>query len=220
MIEALIPEKYIVEWSGWPLTDNRFGEEFDRDARIRMVMGGRRLIPYLLKNRKHLNGDLLEIGPFFTPLLYSPELRDVLPSSTRATFLENDRNAVEWLQQQGNCRLLNLDINAASFAGDLRDHLAGELFDSIIISQVLNYVDYKSLLTEVFTLLKSGGLLFINNVCDYGLPVLFSEKRPSDNESVVAASLTAGFIVKEQQVIPKYFRKEPADRLILVLQHP
>ncbi|MCF6402532.1 class I SAM-dependent methyltransferase [Chitinophaga filiformis] len=220
MIDALIPEKYMVEWSGWPLTDNRFGEEFDRDARIRMVMGGRRLIPYLLKNRRQLKGDILEIGPFFTPLLYSPELREVLPASASITFLENDRDALQWLRDQGACRLLNLDMNAVSFAEDLQQQLAGEVFDNIIISQVLNYVDYKSLLAELFTLVKSGGHLFINNVCDYGLPILFSGKRPSDNESVIAASLAAGFSIKEQRVIPKYFRKEPADRLILVLQRP
>lgn len=220
MIEALIPEKYMVEWSGWPLTDNRFGEEFDRDARIRMVMGGRRLIPYLLKNRKYLQGDLLEIGPFFTPLLYSPELREVLPLSAAVTFLENDPDALQWLQEQGSCRLLNLDMNAASFARELQQQLAGEVFDNIIISQVLNYVDYKSLLAELFVLVRPGGHLFINNVCDYGLPVLFSGKRPSDNEAVITASLAAGFSVKEQHVIPKYFRKEPADRLILVLQRP
>lgn len=220
MIEALIPEKYKVEWSGWPLADNRFGEEFDRDARIRMIMGGRRLIPYLLKNRKHLNGNLLEIGPFFTPLLYSPELREVLPASANITFLENDSDAVQWLQHHGSCRLLNLDMNAAYFARDLQAQVNGEVFDSVIISQVLNYVDYKNLLVELFTLIRTGGHLFINNVCDYGLPVLFSGKRPSDNESVVAASFAAGFKIKEQHVIPRYFRKEPADRLILVLQRP
>jgi len=216
-------EKIVVEWPGWSLSDNKYGAEFDKEARIRMVIGSRKLIPYILKYRHGLGDSLLEIGPFFNPLLRFSGLREFLAEDASVTFLENDPNAVAWLRRNHPCRILEIDMNSASFTDDLQTKLASETpgyansFNTIIISQVLNYIDHSLLFRSLFQVLRPGGLLFINNVINYGIPPLFSPKRPRSNKEIIKTAMETGYTVLERNTIPKHFKNEPQRRLIVVL---
>lgn len=224
MTELIIEQtkEIMVDWPGWPLTGNKFGNEFDRDARIRMILGSRKLIPYLVKFGEQLGNSLLEIGPFFNPLLRHGVVKEMMEEETFTTFLENDPSAIEWLSKNFLCRILDLDMNASSFGSDLAgqlecsDHCPNS-FSSVVISQVLNYVDHEHLLRILYPLLKPGGLIFINNVINYGIPVLFSKKRPRSNKAIVKSIEEIGYTVLEKVVIPRQFKNEPQGRLILVI---
>jgi hypothetical protein len=208
------------------LSENPYGDEFDEPARKRMVIGGRRLIPFLTKNSHLLGKFLLEVGPFFNPLLLSDEVKEVLPASTEVAFLENDPYAIDWLRLKGQANIFNINISDSAFRSRIEHHVSlmgtvfpdfNAKFDGILISQVMNYVDYRFLLESLYPLLNKNGLLFINNVVDYGIPVLFSDKRPGSNQDIVRAAVNCGFSIQEEAVIPRHFSKEGHDRLILVL---
>lgn len=224
MIELTKPKKYEVDWPGWPLSINQFGDEFDEAARIRMIVGGKRLIPFIAKHKERLRETFLEIGPFFNPITLSKELRDVIPASSFILFLENDPFATAWLKSTFNANVLVLDMNAPGFKDELNVCMLEESksatlqLDTVIISQVLNYIDFRMLFESIYMLMRPGGVLFINNVIDYGIPPLFSEKRPRNNDELLEGVLERGFNLVEKAIVPKYFKKETSDRLILVLE--
>ena len=215
----------MVEWPGWPLANNKYGAEFDEDARIRMIIGSRKLIPYIIKYRKSLGHSLLEIGPFFNPLLKHEELCDLLENRA-ITFLENDPMAISWLAQHYQCRILDIDMNSEIFPQDLNEQINREAtgyrntFNTVIISQALNYIDHLHLLRSLLPLLEPGGLLLINNVINYGIPALFSPKRPRSNRSIIEAAIESGYSILERNTIPKHFANEPQRRMILILTKP
>lgn len=76
----------------------------------------------------------------------------------------------------------------------------GGKFGAIVISQVLNYVDYKKMVSVARELLAEGGLLFVNNVVGNGIPELFSQKRPKSLEETVRGVARAGFEIIEKAV--------------------
>jgi hypothetical protein len=224
MIESAFEEtkEIMVDWPGWSLAENKYGDEFDGDARIRMVVGGRKLIPYLLKYGKYLGDSLLEIGPFFNPLLRVRVVKEVLTEEASVTFLENDPSAIKWLNANFFCRVLDLDMNSPSFQSDLARQLDAygvypNSFNTVILSQVLNYVDHNQLLKVLYPILRPGGLMFINNVINYGIPVLFSKKRPKSNKEIIKSIEGIGYTILEKAVIPRQFQNEPQGRLILVI---
>lgn len=211
-----------VDWPGWPLADNKYGHEFDYDARIRMITGGRKLIPFIAKYKNTLGSTFLEIGPFFNPLLKSNELDRAFPDARQEVFfLENDYHAANWLIDQYNCQVLNINLNGQWFKTiievELEKHGIGHGVDSIIISQVLNYVNSAKLLKELFDLLSSGGYLFLNNVCNYGLPPLFSVNRCTSNEDIIKTCQEIGYEIVEFEILPP-LEKEPEGRLLIVLR--
>lgn len=208
-------EKLNVEWPGWPLSGNVYGDEFDEAARIRMILGSRKLIPYMLKYKSAFQRAILEIGPFFNPLLKQEALLSHIATSHTTTFIENDPHAVKWLRANYDSKVIDIDLNHISGDSALLGDVA--LFDVIVISQVMNYVDHRLLLACIYPVLSRGGLIFINNVINYGIPVLFSDKRPVSDHDIVAAAAQQGFAVLESQLLPRQFEQEPADRLVLVL---
>ncbi|MBL7747011.1 MAG: hypothetical protein JNM19_06260 [Chitinophagaceae bacterium] len=224
MIELIKTRKYEVDWPGWSLLSNQFGDEFDEAARVRMIIGGKRLIPFIAKHKARLGKSFLEIGPFFNPVVLSRELSDVISVNSFILFLENDPFAIDWLKLNFNANVISLDINDPAFSNALATSMFNEgvdtknLLDCVLISQVLNYIDFRMLLETVYTLMKPGGLLFINNVIDYGIPPLFSPGRPRSNEDLEEGAINKGFKIVEKEIIPRRFRKETNDRLILVLE--
>ncbi len=64
-------------------------------------------------------------------------------------------------------------------------------FDTLLLSDILNYVDYRRLVPELLRFLAPGGRLVICNWPDMGLPDAFSPKRPKGNRelSLFVASL-------------------------------
>ena len=91
-------------------------------------------------------------------------------------------------------------------------------FNAIIISQVLNYVDFRVFLTAVYDSTQYGGFVFINNVVDYGITPLFSENRPMNNAELQEFVTQMGFQIIEKTEIAPFFAQEKQPRLILILQ--
>ena len=139
-----IEKTYDIEWPGWSLDNNKFGKDFDAEARIRMIETGRKLLPYLLYYTNPSFKKFLEIGPFFTPILFSDELMNVLPKDKEVSFLENDQNVINWLTGKFDCNILKLDINASTFPGELKQKMTTQFgahenfYDVITISQIVN----------------------------------------------------------------------------------
>jgi hypothetical protein len=226
MIDLLKSKEIDVDWPGWPLENNPYGADFDESARIRMIAGGRSLIPYLVRYKDVLGKHLLEIGPFFNPLLVCEDLEKVLSKETVVTFLENDPHALRWLSHRCKANIFDIDIKDIAFRDLLMSNIQlmalrtpgfKKRFDVILISQVLNYVDYCSLLEYLYPILHDSGLLFINNVIDYGIPLLFSEKRPGSNRELRDTVLGYGFRVVEEDIISSTFPEQVNDRLIMIL---
>ncbi|WP_254563170.1 hypothetical protein [Dyadobacter diqingensis] len=216
----LIEDNYC-DWPGWNLKNNKFGDEFDKPARIRMIEGSRKLIPYILKYQNKFSGSLCEIGPFFNPLLAHSEVERFISNRLNITFLENDRNAVEFLTNKFMCQVLDVDLNVLTknyfydnlpFSSKLFDG-----FDVVIISQVLNYVNFRALMAVVFEVLKNDGIVFINNSLNYGIPQLFSEKRPKSDIELIDFVKGLGFIIIEEDLLDAGSCKELNKRLILTL---
>lgn len=224
MKELIKVPGYEVEWPGWPLSMNPFGDEFDEAARIRMIIGGKRMIPFVIKYQHRLSANILEIGPFFNPLSISRELCQVIPKDSNVFYIENDPFAIAWLRSTFAAGVFDLDMNASGFGEAFQESMFKETgsrqvsLGAVIISQVLNYVDFRHLFGLVYSWLIPGGLLFVNNVTNYGIPPLFSDKRPQSNEELLEGSLGKGFSLVEKAIMPRYFRKEVNDRIILVLE--
>lgn len=222
MIDQLLTQEIQVEWPGWPLTSNPFGDEFDADARRRMVIGGRRIVPFLQKHHQFLDGNILEMGPFFNPMMGSEEMVPYETENTRTFYLENDPHVIDWLKEKTGNEIIDLDINKDAFDEQLHAALKKEgeeeiRFNAIIISQLINYIDFRALLRYLRGILNDGGAIFINNVVDYGLPALFSEGRPRSNDEVLQAALALGYKVSDQKELPMLFDREKYPRYILVL---
>lgn len=184
-------------WPGWPLHVNAHGDEFDLAARQRMVEGGRLTLRSLARYARTLGDSVLEIGPFFNPLLVpvATDPRSLLERDACVTYWENDPHAAAWLRQTLGAEVVDLDLHAA-FASNA-DYLSLGSYTAVVASQVLNYVDHRKFLRLAAKLLSSGGLLFINNVLDYGLPALFSPNRPRSNEELSCALIASGFVCLE-----------------------
>lgn len=224
MINSVVDvDEFIIEWPGWKLADNKYGDEFDRDARIRMIRGSRKLIPFIQKYSWSLQLSLLEIGPFFNPLLTCKELANTTAPKTLLSFVENDPFAVSWLMNNDHT-VFNVDLNSPALKNNLlrqiTAHRHDTSFNAIILSQVLNYVSPAELFHALFPFLNNNGLLFINNVINYGIPQLFSKQRPTSNDDIIKALQQNGYIILECAVIPKEFEKEPEGRLIVVASKP
>jgi len=215
---------FYVDWPGWELSENKFGDEFDRAARIRMIVGSRQLLPFLFKHISALTGSILEIGPFFNPLLTCSELNHKLPPDVNLTFLENDPHALQYLTDKGR-KVLDIDLNGKDVKLKFKEEFrrcnfeSAHKFNAIVLSQVLNYVDVYAIFALLKPFLATKGLLFINNVIDYGIPQLFSRNRPSSNDQIVQNVVTNGYVIYEEQCLAKIFEKEPDLRLIIVATH-
>lgn len=58
--------------------------------------------------------------------------------------------------------------------------------DTMIFSDLLNYVDYKQLLSLVYLFLKDNGRFFVFNRVGHGVKSLFSDRRPNSTEELVS----------------------------------
>ena len=214
-------------WAGWELKKNLHGEEFDLEARKRMIAGSQMLLPLVKKYNSKLGKNILEIGPFFNPLITPEEF-----PNKNIFYWENDQNVLKWLSKKyKNSVPIYCDLNKIEGTSLLKIKLETEKeferfkekntkFDSIIISHVFNYIDYKLLLIVLKDFLKKGGLLFINNVLEYGLPNLFSQKRPKNNEEIIQTLEKTGYNILDKKIIPSVNKKhQKEDRLVLVAKN-
>jgi phospholipid N-methyltransferase len=216
MTRPFVSEKHIHNWPGWSLCSNEHGDEFDEVARQRMVVGGLELNRHIYKYLFAVGESILEIGPFFNPI--TKKIGEGI-SGKSVIYWENDPHAIQWLQDQClpfSFRIKQCDLNKIDRS---KPELLKE-FDSVIASQVFNYVDYVVLLQFMHEKINSGGLLFINNVIDYGLPKFFVEKRPKSIEETLYSVEKSGFEVVEYEIMATQnplFQKH--DRLLLVAKN-
>lgn len=195
-------------WPGWSLKENPFGKEFDLEGRKRMIKGSRLLLPLL---RKYPLGKIIvEAGPFFNPLINEEEAK----KAERIIFLDNDPYVLNHLKTKytaKNIQFIRADLNNSEILE------INVKIDSIIVSHLLNYIDYNSFLQKSATLLKHNGLIFINNSIDYGLPFFFSDKRPKSSEEITNSVVEAGFEIIERIELPTTNKEhQPHERLLLV----
>lgn len=212
-------------FEGWSLDSCSFNGEFDEAARERMIKGGRLLLRYIHEYKARLGNYLLEIGPFCNPLLS----KDMLEPQQRLAYWENDLYALRWLKETHLGRQtfpVACDINEIGkiefqfsscpiFIESNEPKVYTGKFDSIIMSQILNYINYKDFITQLRRFINPGGLLFINNVVNYGIPEFFSAQRPASRREIIQTLEANDFkiLAKDLQPSPR-----PGDdkRLLLV----
>ena len=216
----------IFNWPGWPLDNNPFGEDFDLPARKRMLAGSQILFPFIKKQRKDIGNIILEIGPFFKPLITPKEF-----PKAKIFFWENDYHVLKYLKSiysKKNVYPIFCDLDKMEKNSPLKPNLKTKKqfqkiglktisFDSVIVSHVFNYVDYKLFLTALKKFIKKDGLIFINNVVDYGLPAFFSERRPKSISETIKTVKKTGYDIIEKKIFESPDKKHPKNkRLILV----
>jgi hypothetical protein len=163
-----------------------------------MEAGARRLLPYI--EAHGLGRAVLELGPNRHPLV-TPDMFD-----GRIVYVELSDPCVQFLRDKfGDAvAVVKFNLHRAWDAGDnvLATHLAAARdrdqkapvsFDSLIVSQVVNYVDFRMLLQACVTLLAVDGLLFFNNVMNHGGPSLFHPRRPQTMEEFLEGAAEIGF---------------------------
>ncbi len=219
----------IYNWPGWPLEENPHGGDFDIEARKRMITGSQMLSPFLKKYRKNMGNIILEVGPFFNPLVTPEEF----PNS-QIFYWENDYHVLKYhnnkykkdsvypifcdLNQIEGNSFLKLKLETQKAFKKL--HLKKISFDSVVVSHVLNYIDYKLFLMVLKEFIKKDGLIFINNVVDYGLPAFFSDRRPKSIPEILKTIREIGYKIIEKETFDSPDKKHQKNkRLILVAKN-
>ncbi|MBI2426530.1 MAG: hypothetical protein HYV34_01660 [Candidatus Kerfeldbacteria bacterium] len=216
-------QKY--DWPGWPLESNPHGEDFDIAARKRMVLGSIMLLPYLRRYKKEMGKVILEVGPFFNPLVTPLEFPEVI-----IFYWENDHHVLRYLKNRYQEQVYPIFCDLNKIEGDSlmrlkletqrycqREHLKKIAFDSVVISHVFNYIDYKLFLLVMKEFLKKDGLLFINNVVDYGLPAFFSERRPTAVSETLKAVKGSGYKILHKKMFDSSDSKHQKNRRLVVV---
>jgi hypothetical protein len=211
-----------VNWPGWRLEDNPHGKEFDLEARKRMLSGSNKLEPFIQKYKDKMGQEILEIGPFFNPLITSEKF----PNAS-ICYWENDYHVLGYHLKESIGKPVHpifCDLNLIEGDSFLKLKLEtqklfkdGIQFDSIVISHVFNYVDYKMLLMVLKDFIKKGGLIFINNVVDYGLPAFFSDKRPKSIESTIETIEQTGYKIIEKDIQDSPYKEHQKNQRLIVV---
>lgn len=220
------PEK--VEFEGWSIDSCSFNGEFDEAARERMIQGGRLLLRYIEAYKLKLGNYILEIGPFFNPLVN----KDMLAPDQRLAYWENDLHALRWLKETHLCNQVFpvacdiKDIGKIEFqfsscpifveSNNLKVY-SGK-FDAVIMSQIINYIDYSAFIAQLRKFIKPGGLLFINNVVNYGIPEFFSAERPKSRAEIMQTLEENEFKILDTELLAPP-RQGDDERLLLVASY-
>ena len=214
-----------LNWPGWPLSSDPFGNEFDIDGRKRMIIGSRKMMILLKKYENRIWKFVLEIWPFFNPLITNSNL----PNST-IVYRENDPYVLKTISKKNayamycDLKYINWDFitKLKKETNDIFESywLTNHLFDSIVISQVFNYIDYKFLLFLLKAFIKPKWLIFVNNVTDYWLPFFFSDKKPKNIKEILNTLNVWWYKVIDKQILKSDFPEfQKNDRLILVAEN-
>ncbi len=196
-------------WPGWSC-EQEFDGEFDNAARIRMIEGGKMLLPVLSRYKDHLNaGHILEIGPFFNPLM-----PHILHQQENVTYLENDSNVCQWLKSSYNSNVIHHNID------DIEEiiYKIKHRYNTVILSQVINYIKYNKLIQNITKMIENNALVFINNVIDYGIETFFSAHRPHNIEETLQPLINNNFKVIEYLNLPKP-KPDMQHRIIIVAKY-
>jgi len=213
-------------WPGWPLKNNPYGKNFDFEARKRMVTGSKMLLTFINKYKGNLGSVILEVGPFFNPLITPKNF-----PKTKIFYWENDYNVIRYLKniyQKKEIYPIFSDLNKIegnSFLKlkletqkDFRSFKTNKIsFDSVIISHVFNYIDYRLFLMTLKEFIKKDGLIFINNVVDYGLPTFFSERRPKSIQETIKILKETGYNIVEKEILESPNKKYQKNKRLIIV---
>ena len=197
-------------WTGWKLKNNTYGEEFDLEARKRMIEGSKKLLVLIEKYKDDFGDSILEVGPFFNPLITSNNF-----NSKKITYWDNDWYVINYLKQKKfGHEILFCDLNSLESINSQKGK-----FDSIIASHVFNYIDYIQFLIEINKFMNKNALIFINLSIDYGLPAFFSLKRPKTNNEILESLNELNFkILEKKEIETDNKTRQPNNRLLIVAQ--
>ncbi len=109
-------------------------------------------------------------------------------------------------------------IEASQFLNIDRKTANKEQIDSIIFSEILNYIDYRKVLAELKKYLKPGGRFMIMNQPSRGITALFSKRGLKNNKRLYQFLESQGFNI-EQKIFPtaqEKSRSEDKEFLMLV----
>lgn len=200
-----------LQFEGWPLDVCSFDGEFDEAARERMIYGGKLLLKTIKEYKERLGNYILEIGPFFNPLV----TMDLLKPHQRLAYWENDLHALKWLKEE------HLNNQVFPVGCDIREigkiefqfysypvfvesqnlKIYSGRYDSVIMSQIFNYLNYKEFISQIRRFINPGGLVFINNVINYGIPEFFSNQRPVSIEETIQTLVEHDFEIIEKNIL-------------------
>ncbi len=185
-----------------------------------MIKGNLQLQPFLEAYQDQIGQTILEVGPFFNPIIQPHDY----PGS-QICYWENDPHVLQYLAGQfgqDKVHFIKHDINQTLTDGcfeqlELFSQNKIEAINSVVVSQVFNYIDYEGFIEVVRKKLDRKGLLFLNNVIDYGLPMFFSDKRPKSIEETIITLENKGFEVLYQRILQtENLEFQKNDRLLLV----
>lgn len=203
-----IPEELTKICLKWAKGDTHHGE-FDKKGIKRMILGSWQLRRFL-KIKKGKN--VLEVGPFFNPQI-TPTTNPTNP----IVWWENEREVINYLTKKygERYRPIYVDLNRLrqslnKLEKDTQDKLITQIkkskdikFDIVIASQVLNYVNFRNFLYIIKRFIKKNGIIYINNVANYGLPKFFSPNGPKTNDELLEAIEEHGFKIIKIVKLPK-----------------
>jgi hypothetical protein len=148
--------------------------------------------PLIKRFQDKLGRVRLDVGPLFNPS-FEP------CNSYHAVYWDCDAFALNRIakEQSKNVHCLHVDLNYLSQnpkehdafvvrSRELLGSIKSEGFDSIILSQVLNYIDFSALLALVSSLQAPGGLLLVYNAINIGTNKYFHAQRPKSNQEIIA----------------------------------
>ncbi|MFQ5647854.1 MAG: hypothetical protein ACE5FW_01335 [Candidatus Aenigmatarchaeota archaeon] len=185
-----------------------------------MLKGSKVLSPVIRRYSDKMSNPVLEVGPFFTPLIKpGHEDKDIF-------YLDNDRHVVKYLRENfPTADVVHFDLNLLAKKGRCKRFqrrisklTENRKFGSVIASHLLNYIDYRALFSTSQELIEPEGLFFINNVIDYGIPPLFHPKRPKSDGEIKGELEGCGFKILEEMHVPGKYPKTQNERLVLVAE--
>lgn len=186
---------------------SHFEGQEGKEAFQRMAAGSLELMPYL--QQYVADGKVLEIGPFYNPLITQDRFPDVAP-----TYIDRDDGVLEYVGRNG--------AETVKFEYGKSDPSELESLpeqDAIVTSHLLNYVNLADFLTIFKAHLKEGGYFFINEAIDYGGEEFLHEQRAKSNQEVLDTVRANGFRIVEHRIIPSPdLENQKNPRLVLVAQ--
>lgn len=196
-----------------------YGSHFDSAAKDRMISGCNLLKEWLTDYRSEFRGNCIEFGPFTNPLMTPDEF-----PLARITYVDADAGVIEKLKYRfkNHSKIRYIQTNL-----DQEPQLAvklalekGAKYNSIIASQILNYLDFRDFFYKMHSIASPGARAYINNVCDYGIPELFSPRRPENDSQIIEALIQAGWKISKTQTIPSPFIQQANSRLLVMAEKP
>lgn len=195
-----------IDWPGWSVENNPYGLEFDAAARARMIAASALIEPILARYLPAKRA--VEIGPLFNP--------HITPANNpgERIYIEKDDHAARWLRQYGIS--IRFDLASLPDHAALNYTIAPHSVDLIVVSHVLNYVDYTRCIDYCAEVLRPGGHLIISNITNHGAPDHFSKKRPKRMSDIIGYARQKHDIV-ERHIFPSEEPRHQTNKTLIMV---